>query len=136
MNTKDEWKTTVKILDELRRELWIQIFPDAVVPIKSIFPSKVNVPGHKHADAYMLDLAALSDAQREGVITLLAFKFGEELEDVEREIDAGVPILADGVVVGTTDQGLFFSMIDVEDRGNAIDNQEDDDWWSKDLEDE
>jgi len=112
MNTKNDWKTTAKILDKHRRAIWISIFPDAIVPIKSMLTQRVNVPGFPRANAYMLDLDAISDEQREGVIKMLARHFDVSIEMVRSELDQGVPILADGVVVSSSDQGIMFSMID------------------------
>jgi len=129
MNTKDDWKTTARIYDGPRRAKWISIFPDAVVPIKSILTCRVNVPGHRSVDAYMLDLDAISDEQREAVAKLLAESFGILLDEVRVELDQGVPILADGVVVTERDQGMLFSMIhDDVDRGM-------DSWWRDEHED-
>lgn len=99
MNTKDKWDITVTICDPERRELWSEVFPGAVVPIKSPITCKVNVPGHQCVDAYMLDLDALNDRQREGVIAVIAKKFGLPIYEVRSELYQGVPILAAGVRV-------------------------------------
>ena len=111
MNTKDNWLTTATILDEPRRELWGKVFPGAKVPIKSILTCKVNVPGHSNADAYMLDLDAITDEQREGLIAVISTRFSIPIDEVRRDLRQGVPILAEGVSVSTRDQGIFFSMI-------------------------
>jgi hypothetical protein len=75
MNTKDDWKRTATIHDERRRALWSEVFPGGVMPIQVPVTCKVNVPGHESVDAYMLDLDAISDEQREGVITIIAKTF-------------------------------------------------------------
>ena len=112
MNTVDKWLTTATICDRARRELWSQVFPGAVVPIKSILTCKVNVPGHESADAYMLDLDALSHVQLEGVIRVISQRFDIPLDEVRSAVKQGVPILAEGVTVCSADQGVFFSLID------------------------
>jgi hypothetical protein len=50
----------------------------------------------------MLDLVALTDDQREGVCKLLAERFNIPLDEVHRDWWMGVPILTDGVSVGST----------------------------------
>ena len=104
MNTKDRWITTVCIVDPVRYDLWKEVFLYATVPIQSTIPCKVNVPGHQYVDAYMLDLDAISDEQREGVIMLLAKTFSEDVNEVRLEIDKGVAILAEGVTVHVSDE--------------------------------
>ena len=138
MNTVDKWLTTATIHDHSRRELWSQVFPGGVVPIKSIMPQKVNVPERGNVDAYMLDLDALSHVQMEGTIRVISQRFNIPIEEVRGEIKQGVPILADGVSVCSADQGLFFSLID--DEENLFDEkpfereraEERDDWDEED----
>jgi len=131
MNTKDNWLTTATIHDEPRRALWSKVFPDAMVPITSMFTIKVHVPGHLNADVYMLDLDAITDLQREHLIMVISTKFDIAVDDVRKDIDKGVPILAEGVTVATRDQGMFFSVIDfnpsddVNDEDEFVDHFED-----------
>ena len=99
MNAINNWTTTATILDGPRRKLWEEIFPGAVVPIKSLFTIKCDLPGHPGAEAYMLDLAAISADQRAKLIDVLARRFGEDPAWVAAELDNGVPILAEGVSV-------------------------------------
>jgi hypothetical protein len=112
MNTIDKWVTTATIHDQERRRLWSQVFPGATFPIKSILTSKANLPGLPNADVYMLDLEAITDEQREGLIMVIANTFCLPIDEVRSEIDLGVPILAEGVSASTADQGLFFSLMD------------------------
>ena len=114
MNTKDDWKRTATIHDEVRLALWSEVFPGGVVPIQVPVTVKVNVPDHENVDAYMLDLDAISDEQREGVITVIAKTFNIPAEEVRNEIDQGVPILAEGVSVLVKDMD-YFSTRDLDD---------------------
>lgn len=110
MNTKDEWLITATIHDEERQALWGEIFPGAVLPILSPVTCKVNVPGHDGVEAYMLDLAALSDDQLDGVARGISRKFGYPFAEVRREILQGVPILAEGVSVLVRGMAYFSAM--------------------------
>lgn len=125
MNTKDNWLTTATIHDALRRELWISVFPGAVVPIISIIPVKVNVPFHTNVDAYMLDLDALTDDRIWGVCQVISTVFNLPIEEVKVDIFRGVPILAEGVHVLSRDQGLVLSMMDDEVSSPYWDHDED-----------
>lgn len=116
MNTKDNWTTTATIRDPERGEFWLDVMGGDTVPITSIVPQKVNVPGRGVVDAYMLDLKALSDVQRERLIQAIALKFRIPLVEVRVEIDdLGIPVLAENVYVSSSDQGLLFSMISDEE---------------------
>lgn len=112
MNTKDDWQTTATIHDEHRAAVWGSIFPGAVVPIKSILPSKADLPGHPQADVYFLDLDAISDEQREKLIEMISGLFSLSADEVRSDLGLGVPILADDVSVTGRNQGMMFSMID------------------------
>jgi len=125
MNTKDEWTTTATIHDEQRRALWIEVFENATMPIKSILPAKANVPEHENAEVYMLDLAAITDEQREKLVVSIARRFDIHPAEVAWELDKGVPILAEGVSVSSTDQGMLFSLTDDELSGDEWDLDED-----------
>jgi hypothetical protein len=111
MNTKDNWQTTATIHDEHRVAVWGSIFPGAVVPIKSILPSRADLPGHPDALVYFLDLNAITDEQRQKLIEALAALFGLTEDEVRNDLPRGVPILADDVIVSSTDQGLLLSMM-------------------------
>lgn len=111
-NTIGKWVTTVTIHDQPRRALCETVFPGAVVPVVSMLTVKVNVPGHEGVEAYMLDIDALTLDQMVRVVDLLAQKFGLLANDVWKDIAKGVPILADGVVMSSSDQGMLYSLID------------------------
>lgn len=114
-NAIDKWVTTATIHDEPRRALWSSVFPGATIPIRSILISKADLPGISNADVYFLDLDAITDEQREGLITVIANRFMIPIDEVRSEINQGVPILAEGVTVSSADQGLLFSLIEDED---------------------
>jgi len=107
MNTKDKWTITATIHDEQRRALWSEVFPDGVVPIQVPVAYDVNVPELGNIKAYMLDLAAISDEQREKVIDVISKRFSYPRDEVGAELDKGVPILADGVSVLVKDMAYF-----------------------------
>lgn len=130
MNTRDNWLTTATIHDIKRLAFWGLVFPGGVVPIKSILTQKVNVPGHRNSDAYMLDLDALTDDQLWGVCHVISSLFNYPIEEVRAEIGLGVPILAEGTSVSTRDQGLAMSLMlddgakDFWDRGEELIHEE------------
>jgi hypothetical protein len=106
VSTRNNWPITAKVLDGPRRELWLPIFEDAIVPIKSMFTIKTDLPGHPQAEAYMLDLDAISPDQRARMIDVLATRFNISREEIADEIERGVPILAEGVSVECSAIGL------------------------------
>jgi len=124
MNTKDDWKTTAAIHDELRRELWSVVFPGARIPIKSILPVKANVSGHEGVGCYMLDLAALTEDEVWSVAHILSSQFNIPVDEVRAELHLGVPILAEGVSVSSSDQGLMLSMMADDSENYNLDRDE------------
>lgn len=106
MNSQDQWNITATIHDGPRRALWEEIFPDATVPIKSFFTIKTDLPGHPQAEAYMLDLDAISPDQRKKMIDVLAKRFNIPEDQIADEVARGVPILAQGVSVLCTSIAL------------------------------
>lgn len=112
MNTQREWKVTATVTDPERKAFWEGIFGGDTVPIESILPICVSVPGRSHVSAYMLDLDVITDEQRERLIQGLAQKFGLDEAFVESEIDRqGVPILCEHVMMMCTDYGQFASLL-------------------------
>lgn len=123
MNSKDRWLLTATIVDPKRREIWIQIFPYASVPILSTIPIKVRVPDFGECDAYMLDLDVISDEQREGVVRIIARQLNIPVDEVRAELEKGVPIIAEGVNVVLSDEDSDHYYGDDED--NYYDDEED-----------
>ena len=110
MNTPDDWKTTARIINPTRATLWRQVFGGEEVPIRSIIPTNVNLPGHPDTLAYFLDLSAITPEQRQRLITAIAEKFHLPPAEVAADIDAGVPILASDVIVSSTDRSVLASL--------------------------
>ena len=124
MNTKDQWLTTATVYDEERAALWRRVLDQpedqepgsdvrAEVPILSMVPIKITVPGHdKPQTAYQLDLGAITTRQRMRLVEELAERFELDPADVERDLDEmGVPILATDVIAHSTDQSLVMGML-------------------------
>jgi hypothetical protein len=113
MNTKDKWQTVVTIYDEHRAAVWGKIFPGARMPVMSIIPLRADLPGHPGASVYFLDLAAITDGQRDQLIQALADLFNEDPEQVRRDVAAmGVPILTEDTSLESTDQGQVLVLFD------------------------
>jgi len=115
MNTKNKWTTTATIRDPERGKFWLDVMGGDTVPIVSMMTQRVKVPGRGEVDAYMLDLKAISDEQRERLIQAIAIEFRIPLVEVRAEIDDSVPVLAENVYVSSSDPGLFFSMLGDDD---------------------
>jgi hypothetical protein len=75
-------------------------------------PISVNLPGLPGALVYMADLEALSTEQRARLVSAIAEKFNFPPAEVEADLDAtGLPILADGVTVSSTDLAELMSFV-------------------------
>jgi hypothetical protein len=133
MNTPNDWKTTARAHDPERAALWQETFGRDRVPIKTMVPQWVSVPGHPLVLAYMMDLAALTAEQRARLVRAIAEKFGYPPTEVEAEMDrVGVPVLAENVTVSSTDSGLIVGMFmdDLIDDDDEVDDDED---WDDDY---
>jgi len=122
MNTQTDWKTVAVIHDPERLKFWQAVLGGDRAPIKSILTISVHVPddngGTRQADAYFLDLNAITTEQREKLIRAIAKRFVIPVDEVERAIDdQGVPILTEDVSVSSSDlpaqagPGLLFSIL-------------------------
>lgn len=109
-NTIGNWKRIATIIDDERLKRWESVFPGGVVPIVEPVARKVNVPGHQSVDAYMLDLAALSEIEIHGVIRIISETFNIPSSEVRDELHLGVSILAEGVRVTVFDMDYFAGM--------------------------
>jgi len=129
MNTQDDWKTVAIIQNPERLEFWKKVLGGNRAPIKSIFTTRVRVPEKGVTDAFMLDLQAITAEQRERLIQAIAERFNIPIDEVAKEIDQGVPILAEDVSVSTTEPGLMFSIIDDIDDSELDDYDPHDEEW-------
>lgn len=109
MNTPETWKTFATIRPQAERAAWwLEVFGGDRCPIKSILPHRASLPGHPNALVYELDLAALTPEMRERLVASIAKRFNLSPAFVEFDLDnEGVPVLADDVVVSTTNVGLL-----------------------------
>ncbi len=104
MNTPDHWETVAIIQNPERKEFWKEVFGGDRAPIKSIFMRRADLPGHKRALIYELDLAALSAQQRASLVLHISKQFGYTVREVEADLDTqGMPILASDVIVSSSD---------------------------------
>lgn len=123
MNTINDWKTVATIHNPERLESTRRIFGGDKVPILSIVPTKMDLPGHPNALAYMMDLKAITSEQRQRLVESIAARFSLDASFIDGNLDIiGVPVLADDVVVTSTDQGLVLSAF----------NDDFDDWGVRD----
>lgn len=77
---------------------WREVFGTDRLPVESPIPEWASAPGHERAQFYKLDLAELTDAQRERVIAHVAAKFGQDLAEVRNRLPFhGMPLLAEGL---------------------------------------
>lgn len=113
MNTRDEWKTTATLCDPERQAFWREVFGGDVVPIKSFVPELVHLPGFTEPQVvYMLALNVITDEQRERLVQGIARNFGVPVEYVADHLDEqGVPILASGVVISSSDRAMVLGAI-------------------------
>jgi hypothetical protein len=121
MNTPTRWLTTAKILDEKRRAVMLAVFDDAIVPIKSMFTVRMDLPNHPQSDAYQLDIDALTMEQRFDVITLLSKMYKIDRDQAEMYFySQGVPILAKDVSVCCADPAVFISPVEEQSNGATV----------------
>jgi hypothetical protein len=109
MNTPENWETFATIrADSERAAWWLEVFGGDRCPVKSILSHRANLPGHPNALVYEMDLAALTPEMRERLVKSIAKRFGQNPAFVEFDLDnVGCPVLADDVVVSTTNVGLL-----------------------------
>ena len=123
MNTQAKWATTVQVVDEGRREFWMDIFGTDTLPVVGVVPQWATVPSREGPQlVYMLDLRAIDGEQRARLVGALAEKFRLPVGEVAGLLDVhGVPVLADDVVLTSSDVGQIVSLLD--------DDDELGDWW-------
>ena len=107
MNTIDNWQTTATVTDADRARMWNAVFGSPRVPVKSIVPTRANLPGRPDVLIYQLDVNVITSEQRAKLCQELGARFGLSPEFVDQELDEhGVPILADDVSITSTDRRM------------------------------
>lgn len=107
-------KTNATIHNEERKKEWMEILGTDTLPIKSILPTYVVLPGFEFMQAvYFLDVDFLEENEIDALKSFLAKKFDIDLKDVNVLFDEhGVPIRAADCTVATSDIAFLFNMID------------------------
>jgi hypothetical protein len=101
VNTKEHWTTKVTIKDPARRALWIDVFPDAKLPIKNIIPSMANIDGEQRL-VYWLDVDVLARGQIDDIVSTISKRFDLDPVQVRMDMQHGVPILASNTIAEST----------------------------------
>jgi hypothetical protein len=89
-------------VDGPRGEEWERVLGTRRLPVLAPVPVLVDLhdAGRGVEPCYLMDVRALSPAQRDGLVDLLAERFGYPREEVWEEVlTKGVPILAEGCAV-------------------------------------
>jgi hypothetical protein len=99
----------VKIHNDERAKEWLDVLGTTTIYVESPFPTRMYLPGHDDAEAYMLDLDLITAEQRERLIEHIATKFDIPIDEVQAELDTkGVPILADNCTLTVTNPQKWF----------------------------
>ena len=73
---------------------FIKVFGKTIVNIKSPIPKYILTPDKEKVLAYFLDLALITEEQRENLIKHLSEKFNQSIDFVRKNLDKiGVPVL-------------------------------------------
>lgn len=139
MNTPENWETFATIHPESERAAsWREVFGGDRAPIKSILPHRAGLPGKPDALVYEMDLGALTPEMRERLVKSIAKRFDIDPAFVEFDLDRlGCPVLADDVVVSTTNVGLLLPdyLGDLDDDRLPFDEESEEDEWDERAED-
>jgi hypothetical protein len=92
-------RTYVTVVGE-RGDWWESMLGTRTVPVTGSLPSLASLPGFDQPQpVYMLDLDAYGAEERETLAREVGGKFGLPLEEARRELEYGMPILAEGCLV-------------------------------------
>ena len=97
--------------DSERAKDWEKILGPGIrtVHLISPIPERANLPGHKDASIYYLDLDLLTTQQRDCLVQHISNKFGISEEEVKQQLlNHGVPILADDITISVTNPLKWF----------------------------
>jgi len=77
-----------------RGKEFIKVFGTTIVNIKSPIPEYILTPDNEKVLVYFLDLALITEEQRENLIKHLSEKFNQSIDFVRENLDKiGVPLL-------------------------------------------
>jgi hypothetical protein len=81
--------TTATIHDPERREFWLAVLGTDAVPIRSIIPTRANLPDMPASYVYVLDVAQLTEQQQTDLLAALCQKFNTPNDDAARRLLLG-----------------------------------------------
>lgn len=94
-----DFKATIN-RESSRAASWQAVFGSYEVPLQSPMPTLASAPGIEAGLFYLLDLQALTSAQRERLIDYIASKFQIDAREVAETLDeVGCPILDEDVTI-------------------------------------
>lgn len=95
------------LLNDEGKKIWGYVFPEGCLPVKSVAPFKADV-GKGEMDVYLVDWAALTEAQRDLILDHLKTRFRNTRGVVETEIlKSGLPLRAELVSAVSIDARFF-----------------------------
>lgn len=98
---------TATITNPERAAEWEALLDTTTVHIRSPIPQPASLPGHPKAMIYELDLALITDEQRQRLIQHFHLKFGVPKDTIMQTLnEIGVPILTDDCIVSITSHPL------------------------------
>lgn len=104
MNSLQNWQTTITILDPDRQAFWERAIGTATLPIKSLSPIIVDLPGLPASPVFLLDLDAITPEMKLQIAIATAAKFGLDVTRVILDMESGfAPILATNSMIECTD---------------------------------
>ena len=81
-------------------EMWRRVHGCDTVYLKSFIPGFADLPGKPDTLIYELDVALLTDEQRQRLVQHIADTFGLDMAEVDRDLDIiGCPVLAEDLTV-------------------------------------
>jgi hypothetical protein len=125
--------TFAKATGPERAEKWRQVFGTDEVPIVSPVPHLANLPGFDEPQrVYLLALSAVTPGARARLVQQTAERFGLDTAVVDAGLEnEGMPILADQVIVTSTDYSMVMNLIDESDNDWSLYDDIDD--WPEDY---
>jgi hypothetical protein len=86
--------------DSPRYQDWMQVFGTDTVYLKAPIPNWYDLPGRGATSCFDLDIASLTEEQKERMITFLANRFDVAEDVVRQDLDEiGCPIVTEDVAL-------------------------------------